>query len=93
MKRYDMSVVAGTYKVQGEEKRRYENVGEVHENQTGGLYCRMRLFTLIGICMAAIARGDDQLMVNFYEPRGQNKGDDRGNKGSKTDDFDDDIAF
>lgn len=94
MKRFDMSVTTGTYKVQGVEKRRYENIGEVHEGEKG-FYARMRLHTLLGVCMAAIARGDDQLMVNLYASR--NTQDGTGNRApspaAAQDDFADDMAF
>lgn len=92
MKKYDMSVTTGKYSVQGVEKRRYETVGEVHEGEKG-FYARMRLHTLLGVCMAAIARGDDQLMVSLYAPR--NTGDGRGNQAPapQADDFADDMPF
>lgn len=96
MKKYDLSVTTGKYQVNGQEKRRYENVGEIHENQKGDFYARMKAFTLLGVAMAAIARGDDQIMVNLYAPR--NTSDGNGNRApapapQQDDEFADDMPF
>jgi hypothetical protein len=91
VKKYDLSVTTGKYQVQGVEKFRNKNVGEVHENQKGYLYARLDAFTLLGACMAAIAKGEDSLSMNMYAPRNQDEN--RGNKAAPSDDFDDDIAF
>lgn len=72
-KKYDMAVKTGSYQDRNRvDKGRYENVGEVHSGKDGGFYARMNPFRLVGLAMAAIARGDDSMLVSLFEPRTDN---------------------
>lgn len=94
MKKFDLSVTTGKYEVNGQTKSRYEMLGEVHENRDGRLYARMNAFRLLGVAMAAISRGDDQLMVNLYEPRNEGfSGASAVRQASNGDGFADDVPF
>lgn len=69
-KRYDMATKTGSYTGRdGEQKSRYEYVGEVHDGHDGGFYARVNPFRMLGVCMAAIARGDDSMLVSLFAPR------------------------
>lgn len=71
-KKYDLAVKTGTYKNQeGLEKGRYETLGEIHTGRDGGFFARMNAFRLLGVAMAAIARGDDSIIVSLFTPQGQ----------------------
>ncbi len=74
-KKYDLAVKTGTYKnAEGLEKGRYETLGEIHTGRDGGFFARMNAFRLLGVAMAAIARGDDSIIVSLFTPQGQPQG-------------------
>lgn len=91
MKKFEMAVKTGTYQTQSGEKGRYENIGEVHSGKEGVFYARMNPYRMVGIAMAAIARGDDSIMVSMFEPREQQT-QVRQNEQPR-DNFSDDIPF
>lgn len=99
MKKYDMAVKTGTYTTQAGEKNRYENVGEVHSSERGGFYARVNPFRMMGVAMAAIARGDDSMMISLFEPNQQGQQGQQGKaaataqSNSTPADFEDDIPF
>jgi hypothetical protein len=77
-KLYDAVVTTGTYKdKQGQEKKRYMNVGKVFEGDKG-----------LSLLLEAIPLGiTGPVWVNFYEPK--ESGSAPGAKSA----FDDDLAF
>lgn len=96
MKKYDMAVKTGTYSTQGGEKNRYENIGEVHSSERGGFYARVNPFRMMGVAMAAIARGEDSMLVSLFEPSQQGqqgRAAAPAQSNSAPADFDDDIPF
>lgn len=96
MKKYDITVKTGTFTDRnGEEKGRYENIGEVHANKEGNFYARFNAFRLLGIAMAGIAKGDDSIMASLFAPRGDDaKPQATSQAPARRDaDFDDDIPF
>lgn len=94
MKKYDMAVKTGTYQSQSGEKNRYENVGEVHSSERGGFYARVNPFRMMGVAMAAIARGEDSMMVSLFEPNQQGQQGRAAAPAKSNDDFDEDsIPF
>lgn len=71
-KKYDLAVKTGSYKTaEGLEKGRYETLGEIHTGRDGGFFARLNAFRLLGVAMAAVARGDDSLIVSLFAPQGQ----------------------
>jgi hypothetical protein len=73
-KKYDLAIKTGTYKNQeGLEKGRYETLGEIHTGRDGGFFARMNAFRLLGIAMAAVARGDDSIIVSLFTPQTANQ--------------------
>lgn len=74
-KKYDIAVKTGTYQGKdGQDKGRYENCGEIHSGREGGHFAVVNPFRMMGLCMAAIARGDDRLMASLFEPRQDGQG-------------------
>lgn len=70
-KKYDLAVKTGTYKAQdGTDKGRYETLGEIHPGRDGGYFARINAFRMLGIAMAAVARGDDSVLVSLFTPTG-----------------------
>jgi hypothetical protein len=68
-KKYDMAVKTGVYKTQeGLEKGRYESIGEIHPGRDGGFFARLNAFRILGLAMAAVARGDDSILVSLFDP-------------------------
>lgn len=69
-KKYDMAVKTGQYKnAEGLDKNRYENLGEIHTGRDGGFFARLNAFRLLGVAMAAVARGDDSIIVSLFAPQ------------------------
>jgi hypothetical protein len=106
MKKYDLAIKTGSYQSNsGETKNRYENVGEIHAGKDGGFYARVNPFRLMGLCMAAIARGDDSMLVSLFAVKNDDSGaktenpyrhgekTQSSNNAQESDDFDDDIPF
>jgi hypothetical protein len=91
MKKYDMAVKTGTYQTNNGEKNRYENVGEIHAGKDGGFYARVNPFRMVGIAMAAIAKGEDSMLVSLFEPKQDAQG--KKQNAAPADDFDQDIPF
>lgn len=72
-KKYDMAVKTGQYKnAEGLDKNRYENLGEIHSGRDGGFFARLNAFRLLGVAMAAVARGDDSIIVSLFDPQTSN---------------------
>lgn len=71
MKKFDLAVKTGTYadKQTGEEKGRYENIGEVHDGKDGGFYARLNVIRLLGVCQLALAKGEDSIIASMFAPR------------------------
>ncbi|MDP1527704.1 MAG: hypothetical protein Q8M20_18020 [Rhodocyclaceae bacterium] len=70
-KKYDLAVKTGTYKAQdGTDKGRYETLGEIHPGRDGGYFARINAFRMLGLAMAAVARGDDSVLVSLFTPTG-----------------------
>ena len=68
-KKYDLAVKTGSYKTQeGVEKARYEALGEIHPGRDGGFFARLNAFRMLGLATAAIARGDDSVLVSMFAP-------------------------
>jgi hypothetical protein len=68
-KKYDLAVKTGSYKTQeGVEKARYEALGEIHPGNQGGFFARLNAFRMLGLATAAIARGDDSVLVSMFAP-------------------------
>lgn len=58
----------------GAEKTRRANVGHMHAGQYGD-YLTLDTAALIGVCLAALVRGEDRLMVSMFEAEeGQGQG-------------------
>lgn len=69
-KKYDLALKTGTYKTQeGLERGRYESLGEIHSGRDNGFFARINAFRMLGVAMAAIARGDDSLIISLFPPR------------------------
>ena len=93
-KKYDMAIKTGTYTGNdGTEKNRYENIGEVHSGRDNGFYARMNPYRVMGLAMAAIARGDDSMMVSLFAPRNDQQPQQRQAAPAPSADYDDDIPF
>ncbi len=70
-KLYDAVVVTGTYtNSNGEEKKRYENVGSVFEGDKGPFLVLKRTFNPAG---APFREGSDSIMVSLFEPQQDNQ--------------------
>ena len=67
MIRYEIVATTGSYtNANGEEKRRYENVGHVHQHE-GRFYITLRAtFNPAGLPRK---EGDDRVFLNLYEPK------------------------
>ncbi len=67
MIKYEIVATTGTYtNGNGEEKRRYENVGHVHEHE-GRFYITIKAtFNPAGLPRR---EGDDRVFLNLYEPK------------------------
>jgi len=87
---YELSVVTGQYESGGEVKKRWQNIGHLHESSDGRQYITLNPV----INLAAIPRreGDDRVYVNLFEPKKKESG-----KASPATKFqqvpDDDLAF
>ena len=95
-KKYDMAVKTGSYQDRnGTDKNRYENIGEVHSGNDNSFYARMNPFRVMGLAMAAIARGDDSMMVSLFAPRtdAQTQAPRQQPAPQTAPDYDDDIPF
>lgn len=87
-KKFDAVATIGTYKVNGEEKKRYLNVGAVFEDENDG-----RLSMKLD---AVPVSKDWSGWISFYEPqaRGERPAAGRSEPAAKPQqDFDDDIPF
>ena len=73
MIRYELVATTGSYtNAQGEEKRRYENVGHVHESKDGRLYITLKsTFNPAGLPRK---EGEDRVFINMFEPKDDAKG-------------------
>lgn len=96
MKKYDLVVKTSKYAgTDGTEKSRYENVGEIHSGRDDGLYARINPFRMMGVCMAALCKGQDSLVVSMYPPKegAQTGGGGAAAQRQSPPDFDDHITF
>ena len=68
MIKYEIVATTGTYTdKEGNEKRRYENVGHVHVSQEGRFYITMKAtFNPAGLPRK---EGDDRVYLNLFEPK------------------------
>jgi hypothetical protein len=64
---YELSVVTGQYESGGEIKKRWQNIGHLHESSDGRQYITLNPI----INLAAVPRrdGDDRVYVNLFEPK------------------------
>ena len=85
--KYEIVATTGSYTdKQGNEKRRYENVGHVHEHE-GRLYATIKAtFNPAGLPRK---EGDDRVFLNFYEPKEKTTTSSK----SSSSDMDPDIPF
>lgn len=66
MKKYDLSVATGEYEVNGETKKRWENIGTLFEKDDGSRFLTLkRIVNLAGVP----ADGRDTVMVSVWEQR------------------------
>lgn len=66
MKKYDVCAVTGTYtNQQGEEKRRYKNVGVVLDNGDGPFILLERSFNPAGVP----SKNGETILLSLFEPR------------------------
>lgn len=91
-KTHDLCVKAGTYMKDGEEKNRYENVGQVLEDENGGkLYLLKRTFNPAGV---PNPDDKDMVLLSVFEVRDRDDAPPPSKKkAAPQDDLDDDIPF
>lgn len=71
-KKYDLAVKTGSYQVGRDTKNRYQSCGEIH-NGEHGYYARINPYVMLGLCHAAIAGGNDSMLVSLFEPKGDTR--------------------
>lgn len=88
-RKFDLVVTTGSYtNREGMEKRQYETIGTVWENEKGQFITLKKTFNPAGI-----ASDRDTIMVSMFEPRPKD-GAPRGNAKVASDPFDDaDVPF
>lgn len=93
-KLYDVVASVGSYTDrQGNEKRRYENVGVMMEGEKGPYLMLKRTFNLAGV-----PTDRDTVLLSLFEPKEEQRQQPRGGQGgtgfnSPADDLDSDIPF
>jgi len=87
----NLVVVVGEYEKDGETKKNYLRIGQLHEGKNG------EYITIDAhVNLAAIPRreGDSRVMVSMYDPPSRDEKPVQARKPKpKADDFDDDIPF
>ncbi|API59556.1 hypothetical protein BSL82_09705 [Tardibacter chloracetimidivorans] len=92
-KLYDVVATVGSYTDrQGNEKRRYENVGVMMEGDKGPYLMLKRTFNLAGV-----PSDRDTVLLSLYEPKDDQKQQTRGGQGgtgfNNASDLEDDVPF
>ena len=64
---YELSVVAGQYEMNGETKKRWKNVGHLHETNDGRQY--ITLDPMVNLAAVPRREGDDRVYVSMFEPK------------------------
>jgi len=75
-KLYDLAVIVGSYtNKNGEEKKRWKNIGSVIQTKDGGKVILLdRTFNPAGV---PVEEGRDSIMVSMFEPKDEGNGQQR----------------
>lgn len=71
-KKYELAVKTGSYQVGKDTKNRYQNCGEIHSGEHG-FYARVNPLVMLGLCHAAIAAGNDSMLVSLFAVEDKDK--------------------
>lgn len=100
VKTHDLAVKVGTYTQNGQEKGRWENVGQVMSGENGDVFLLKRTFNPAGV---PVAEGKDSIIISKFPVRDRERDAiTRSESGvpprqaapaSSTDDLNDEIPF
>ena len=97
----DLVVAVGSYEVNGETKKRWRTIGQLHAAQDGRRYITIDRYDLLALAANMSAgfietkEGDDRVYVNLFEPKEKkSSGTTRAPaKAQKASFSDDDVPF